>query len=268
MALTDILQADFWSGKVVACKRVQGLSDGAYCVTVKQDEPSGQQHFLLRLQTEAAQCLGAKRYLEGDILFNLQALPFVPKVFYQGQDFLVLEWIDGTAPRKWNNSLLVQLAKRLQNLHHYSVLHCNELAVVPHLDLIQHIFLLLQQLPTEQQGSWLLMLDKLVPFEETDIQVVGHHDLHLQNLVMSQKSGLNIIDWEYASLSNPALELAFFFANNTLSEKQQKYFLNQYIKNNHLITQERAFIRSIASYYPWVKMVNRLWQAVQQSMQP
>ncbi|KAE9529340.1 phosphotransferase [Testudinibacter aquarius] len=264
MLLADILQAEFWQGEVVSCKPLGGLSGDSYCVTV-QHKKSRKQRFLLRLQTETSQRLGSMRQLEGDILFNLQALPFVPKVFYQGEDFLVLKWISGRVLGKWHNETLSALAQRLQSLHHYSVLHGSKLGVLPQLDLIQQIFFLLQQLPAEQQGNWLLMLDKLTPFQENEIQVVAHHDLHLQNLVNSQNSGLSIIDWEYAALSNPALELAFFFASNNLTEKQQRYFLAQYLKNNSLISEDRTFTQSIASYFPWVKLLNQLWLKVQQT---
>lgn len=257
MQLSDILQADFWPSKVTACQTLNGLSGGSYRLELENG-----QCFLLRLQHDDLLRLGAARQFEGDLLFSLQLLSFVPTVFHIGDDFLVLHWIEGLPPTKWNEPHLARLADCLQQLHHFSVLHSTELSALPQLDLIQRIFFLLQQLPAEQQGCWLMQLDKLKPFNDCDVQIVGHHDLHRENIIVQADGSLKLLDWEYAAISNPALELAFMFANNDFNEKQQRYFLRRYTHSNSLIGQDRTFTQSINLYLPWVKLLNRLWLQV------
>ena len=107
-----------------------------------------------------------------------------------------------------------------------------------------------------------MQLDKLKPFNDCDVQIVGHHDLHRENIIVQADGSLKLLDWEYAAISNPALELAFMFANNDFNEKQQRYFLRRYMHSNRLLGKDRTFTQSIKLYLPWVKLLNRLWLQV------
>ncbi|KGQ69792.1 hypothetical protein A1D23_11810 [Chelonobacter oris] len=261
MPLSQILQADFWPSDITSYRLLDGLSGCSYCV-----ELAGQRRFLLRLQPHYLLNLGSNRQFEADLLFGLQLLPFVPSVFYQDEHFLVQHWTEGESPTVWSEPHLLRLADCLQQLHHFSVLHSTEISPLPQIDLIQRIFSLLQQLPSEQHGCWLMKLDQMKPFVESDIQVIGHHDLHLNNLIVQSDGELKLLDWEYAAWSEPALEIAFMLANNPLTEAQQRYFLHHYLKNNKLLEKERLFKQSVALYLPWVTLLNRLWLCVRQHL--
>lgn len=261
MSLSSILSADFWTAKVVSCQALAGASGDSYCV-----ELENRQRFLLRRQNENLRRLGAGREFEADLLFSLQLLPFVPAVFQQGEDFLVQYWVEGTPLTDWSEPHLAQLAADLQQLHQFSVLHSAEINTLPQLDLIQRIFSLLQQLPSEQHGCWLMQLDQMQPFIESEIQVIAHHDLHPNNVIIQADGSFKLLDWEYAAWSEPALEMAFLFANNELSETQQRHVLQCYLQGNWLLQKERAFSQAIARYLPWVKLLNRLWWQVRQTL--
>ncbi|MGV6988793.1 phosphotransferase [Testudinibacter sp. P80/BLE/0925] len=261
MSLSSILNADFWTAKVVSCQPLAGASGDSYGVQLEN-----RQRFLLRRQNETLQRLGAGREFEADLLFSLQLLPFVPSVFHQGNDFLVQHWVEGEPLAQWNEPHLAQLALNLQQLHHFSVLHSAEINTLPQLDLIRRIFSLLQQLPSEQHGGWLMQLDQLTPFVESEIQVIAHHDLHPHNIIVQPDGSFKLLDWEYAAWSEPALEMAFLLANNELSQDQQRYLLQYYLQGNTLLQKEWAFGQAIASYLPWVKLLNRLWWQVRQTL--
>ncbi|MGR6981791.1 phosphotransferase [Testudinibacter sp. P27/CKL/0425] len=259
MSLSRILAAGFWHSEVVSCQPLNGISGYSYSVLLQN-----QQRFVLRLQHEDLLRLGSHRAFEADLLFSLQPLPFVPPVFYQAEDFMLQPWLEGEILPEWNEPHLAQLAACLQQLHHFSALHSAEISPLPPIDLIQRIFSLLQQLPPEQHGAWLVQLDQLPPFVESELQVIAHHDLHRQNIVLQPDGSFKLLDWEYAAWSEPALEMAFMFANNELDSAQQAYFLQAYLQNNPLVKNKTEFRRAVALYLPWVKLLNRLWLQAQQ----
>lgn len=262
MKLSEILQADFWQANILSCQALEGVSGGSYRV-----ELENQQCFLLRLQSQTFSNLGSYRQFEAELLFSLQTLPFVPSLFYQGEDFLVLHWIEGKVATAWDQPHLQQIAECLQQLHHFSLLHLTDISQLPQIDLIQHIFALLQQLPSEQQGCWLMRLDQMQPFIESECRVIAHHDLHVKNVIIQSDGNISFIDWEYAAWSDPALEIAFMFINNELSEVQQHDLLQYYLKNNPLPLEQQRFKQAIIAYLPWVRLLNRLWLQVR-SQQP
>ena len=54
-----------------------------------------------------------------------------------------------------------------------------------------------------------------------------HNDLVHHNLLF-KFNGLVLIDWEYASMNSPLVDLASFISENNLSREQEEFFLKEY----------------------------------------
>ncbi|MBE2895380.1 phosphotransferase [Pasteurellaceae bacterium HPA106] len=218
--------------------------------------------YVVRYFSEARDELGAQRRFEPVLMESLASLAFVPTLYAHNALGVVYRWVDGQGVTQWHDALLTQLAAQLKTLHQFSQQEQAHLHAIPHLDLMQHIFFLLQRIPPEAQSQWLLALDALPAYKESALTTLGHHDLHHHNIVLTPDNRLIWLDWEYASWSNPAFDLASVIVNNELDQSQQQLLWQHYLADNTVIKKTTQLKKLTTSYIPWVRLLNDLWRAV------
>ena len=81
-------------------------------------------------------------------------------------------------------------------------------------------------------------------------------DVHPGNLIRQQNS-LRLIDWEYASDGDVALELAALVAGNALDAEQQRALTERYAALQRL---DAARLRQqMARWQPWLTLLAASW---------
>lgn len=228
---------------LTACSRLIELEDG--------------QKFVWREQSQQATDYGVDYAQEFALLFALVFLPFTPKPYIGGTDFSLLHWQAGSVPGEWCDELLERLAENLATLHRLDWQAVDFTQNIAKLDIAERCQFLWDKLPASYQKdlSFHPPFSAVLPFATA----ICHHDLHLGNLVESEEK-LIIIDWEYASLSDPALEIALFLHANALSSAQQALFFEHYFAKSGL--ERTACLAKVAEYQPLVEKLSTLWFAL------
>lgn len=238
---------------VLSVKKLSGITGGSHLIVT----PSHQ--FILRQQTQQASRLGICYYDEARLLSKLN-LSFAPKPYAFSRTFSLLHWIKGDTLQGYTFSRLKQLAQLFAFLHQIPVQKVKALNL-PRFDIYQRCHFLWQQLTPKQQNLVGKHSDikPIKPFR----LAICHHDVHLDNLVQ-RGNKLYFIDWEYAALSDSALEIAMFLQNNKLSVGQKNVFLRYYF---HYANVERsAFYRKVRAYKKSITRLNQLWYLVHSNM--
>ncbi|MDH2925256.1 thiamine kinase [Nicoletella semolina] len=215
------------------------------------------ERYIWRKQSDRASNYGINYQAEAMLLQELAPLGFTPKVVYSDAQGSLLNWIEGAVPSAFSNELLEKLARYLARLHHFdwqAVKNSQNFAI---LNLAERCTFLWEKLPDTKQKQ----LSSLRPFRQITplAQAVCHHDLHLGNLLL-QDNSLFIIDWEYAALSDPALDIALFFESSQLTSQQKMHFFTHYFAKNSV--NLTAYAAKIKEYQPEIKKLNQLWFAL------
>lgn len=228
---------------LTACSRLITLSNG--------------QKFVWREQSQQATDYGVDYLQEFALLSALSFLPFTPKPYFGAENFSLLHWQAGSVPTEWRDDLLKRLAENLATLHRLDWQAVDFTQNIAKLDIAERCQFLWDKLPASYQAE-LAFHPPFEPVSPFSISVC-HHDLHLGNLVESEEK-LIIIDWEYASLSDPALEIALFLHANALSSAQQALFFEHYFAKSGLA--RTACLAKVAEYRPLVEKLSALWFAL------
>ena len=239
---------------VCSVKNLTGLTACSQLVTLKNGK-----RYVLRTQTPRATNFGINYQQEAQLLNTIFPLGFSPKSIYYDQHFSLLAWIEGEIPSTFSYSRLIKLAEHLARLHQFPIQAVNSTKSIAKLDLSERCQYLWDKLPKEKQA----MLPFSPPFQQIQplTQAVCHHDLHLGNFV-EQGNKLFLIDWEYAAISDPALELALFLNANPLSNEEQATFLTHYFVKNPI--NPIACKEKIDEYKPILEQLNQLWYVISQ----
>lgn len=256
---------------------LQGLTACSQLITLANGE-----RYVLRTQSQRATDYGVNYQQEAQLLRHIAPLGIAPTPIYTDENASLLAWIDGEVPTAFRPDLLRKLADTMAKLHHYeisrdamlasalSAIHSKNFTrctdgrqhgvpttIFPKLDIAERCQFLWDKLSPEKQ----LALPFSPPFQPITPfrHALCHHDVHLGNLV-EQGDRLFLIDWEYAAISDPALDLALFLHANRLSERDQQLFLRCYFAD---FPQDLTpCINKIAEYQSTVQILSDLWYAI------
>ncbi len=240
-----------------AFKFVTDFANQTACSSIIELENG--ERYVVHQQSERAKRLGINYQLELQILTKISPLGFMPEVVFHNEDYLILSYIQGSPPQRYNTILLKKLAEVIAKLHLFEFQQAVDFDIkFTKLDIVERCYFLNQQL--SNSNKFLAELSSLKPIQPFT-QCICHHDLHLGNLIQN-KDQLFLIDWEYTAISDPALEIALFFKGNNLTSNQKADFLNHYFS----LTQfdQRAFEKKIAEYNPAISLLNKLWYELSQ----
>ena len=243
-----------WHTKKQTVSAVTPLTGLTAC-SQRVDTISGQR-YVLRSQTPRATDFGINYQQEALFLKQLAPLNLAPELYYHDHQYCLLGWIEGTTPSAFTPQLLEQLATKLAQLHQFSLNNFPAQHSL-HLNLADRCQFLWDKLPAEKQKT----LGFAPPFQTiTPLrEALCHHDIHLANLVLCENQ-LYLIDWEYAAISDIALELAMLRHSQIFNETQWACFLEHYITKIGLDLP--ACTQKIAEYLPEVAKLSQLWYAL------
>lgn len=211
------------------------------------------ERYVLRRQNARASRYGIDYRQEARLLAKIAPLGIGPQPLYQTETASLLSWIDGQLPTEFTPALLKMLAHCLAALHTFDGQTIDDEALVP-FDLAQRCQFLWQQLPPDVRQT--LPFSPPFPTISPFKRAICHHDIHLQNMVLHH-GALFLIDWEYAALSDPALEIALFFAGNALTDEQKAHFLQHYFAKTGFDVP--AFWHKMAQYAQETAKLSQLW---------
>ncbi|MFX0183028.1 MAG: phosphotransferase [Candidatus Hodarchaeota archaeon] len=89
-----------------------------------------------------------------------------------------------------------------------------------------------------------------------------HGDLVFSNIILTEnQQNLILIDWEYSTLGNPLIDLAYLFSQNQVSLKLQGILTKEY-ENQLKVTINPTELKV---YYKLMLLMSALWYAIQAS---
>ena len=232
--------------------KLAGLTACSQLVELENGE-----RYVLRHQSELATNYGINYQQEVAFLRKLEPFGLSPTVVYADENSALLNWIEGEIPDIFDEKLLKSLAEQLALLHTIPLQALDFEPKFATLDLAERCLFLWNNLSQtkQRQLGFSPPFRQITPFQ----RAICHHDIHLANLVLQEKQ-LFLIDWEYAAISDPALELALLLQANALSANQKEIFLAYYFAKTGF--DSAAFLAKMEEYQPEVNKLSRLWFAL------
>ncbi|WP_164520839.1 phosphotransferase [Vibrio aphrogenes] len=269
----SLVALEAWSKQPICA---QPLSGGLTNQCWKVSTQCGR-HYVWRPHSLSTQILSIHRSHEYHILSALQSAPFSPKVeglFAQG---LLVQWVDGdTLTQVAQYDALASVMKCLSNLHQYSikdaVAHPRlvESANIRSFDYAHCIQGYWQALQPEQRTpilqrrleTFLSQYDVL--YRETLALApvcLCHFDLGDYNIIQTDDAKLVIIDWEYAALASPILDVAISILAGQFDVQLSVTSYAQWQGIN-----ESAWCEMILRWLPPLRFMALLWHQIAYSL--
>ncbi|CAM3557472.1 Thiamine kinase [Vibrio aerogenes CECT 7868] len=205
-----------------------------------------------RPSTLVTQYFSISRHQEYRILSALDTAGFSlsPKPYSLKDEGLIVEWIDGEPPDQDDEKLLVGL---FVQIHQFPVKH---LPVIPfsYIARLDHYWFQLQSLgfPTDTVQALYEQWRVMPNIKETS-DTLCHFDLGMHNIIKTA-SGFKVIDWEYAALADPRLDLAMSFG----TEEALAKIVTDYCYQRH-ISDTDDWIDGVKQWIPRARMLAMLW---------
>ncbi len=195
-------------------KVIKALDTGTTNTSFVIAVPGTKAPFRLRLHNSFSKALGIVREQELLILEALAEQKLSPKLIYTNTeyDFTLFEFIQG---RCWTNTVLSDNKKRYE-LHKLIEKYQSVKPGTPKRNYVlylQHYIGEIQKrspiLAEKRSASLNEFWDELKQFDDQDtMAVLSHHDLIPEN-ILETDNGLMIIDWEYAAVGHPDLDVRY-----------------------------------------------------------
>lgn len=160
---------------------------------------------VVRINSADSIKLGINRQREAEILKLLQPTRLVPEVYYNDQQILVSEFIEGTVLN--DKSLQNAEVKYALSVAISQIQSVKMLGEEPR-NYLQYCRDYIQQLHDKALSPSVIETIEAVALEvdnEGWEPVICHHDLVPENIIINDR-GVFIIDWEYAALGHPELD--------------------------------------------------------------
>ena len=208
---------------------------------------------LARYQPQKKSLPGVDRQREYRILRQLRQTDLVPAVRGYADSWLLLDWLPGEAlSEEGFPAALESVAGELAKLHRQP-----PSGYPLQLQKLLERYWQLSQ-PSRRHCGWLRALRRLQRIGEPKPLRLAllHMDVHPGNLIR-QENKLRLIDWEYASDGDIALELAALVAGNALEPTQQSALIEHYAALQQL--DATCLRRQMARWQPWLTLLAASW---------
>ncbi|TCS38917.1 phosphotransferase [Reinekea marinisedimentorum] len=203
MHLRTVLEKIYFvTGENLSVQRVpNALTNQVYKITSKPSEKM----WALRVSKQISRELGIDRAREEKILDHLKGNAWVLRPFFFNQAICLTEWVHGTP---FYVHSVEQIQKLSQLIHE---IHSQPLGGLTHIqptEIDKQLLHLLKRLPEATDSAFSnLLLKKIKHYVFPKKLTLCHHDLHPENIIVSQTQ-LKLLDWEYASLGDPLIDIA------------------------------------------------------------
>ncbi|PTY36034.1 hypothetical protein BGP77_01550 [Saccharospirillum sp. MSK14-1] len=221
--LPNALAAERWPG---------GLCNRLFRVTTDTG------HYALRLNHPDSERLGIDRQREQQLLITLADQPWAPTPLSVQDHWLLTPWYDGASPAQGAHTDLAWLTTALMAVQSIEI-SGEPLNIA---DQIRHLHDYPNTLPPAFSQAVLKHCnDYQLPAQLT----LCHHDWHPGNLAVTE-SGWVLLDWEFAALGDPAMDLAAVCSGFDLSEAQSLQLADVLDIRNDRLQQARAMMSALA----------------------
>ncbi|VAX76755.1 Thiamine kinase [Serratia symbiotica] len=227
---------------------VQGLTAASWRIDLDD------QIVLVRTQTVEKSVLGISRKREARLL-RRSGKGLGPQVLAQSNHWIIVEWLIGQCATNKGLNALNQcgaLAEMVAGLHRSPLSGYR-------LNLQKQLASYWYQLDKRRlTPAWLgYQQHFLRTTPPTPLKIAPlHMDIHPGNLVIST-TGLRLIDWEYATDGDVALDIAVLFRNNDWTSDQQDCFLQHYTQHGYPAASQLH--AQVQHWLPWVDYLMLMW---------
>lgn len=200
---------------ISVCRDESALTNSVYKIT------NGDCAWSLRINNKQASQLGISRERERVVIDSIQTLDWSPIVTAQHENYLLTSWCDGEPFKPETEQHLDQLASAIRNIQQVALTEETE-----PLKIDKQLALLITQVENLDSEFQQAIYDKLGAYQPPDRFVLCHHDWHPGN-VLTNNNQLTVLDWEYAALGDPLIELACVSQGFKLTVSQERHLLTQ-----------------------------------------
>lgn len=208
---------------------------------------------LARRQQSEYPIPGVNRRREYHILRHLAGSGLAPTVLGINREWLLLSWLPGdTLDSGRLSDCIAPLTGLVIRLHRQPLSGYR-------LDMLRLLESYWQQSrPSRRHSGWLKALKACQRRGEPRPLRLAllHMDIHAGNIIVD-RDGLHLIDWEYASDGDVALELAATIAGNGLDKQSQSDLTERYAEQQRL--DFRQLNHQIRLWQPWLRLLMASW---------
>ncbi|HCZ9547397.1 TPA: thiamine kinase [Vibrio alginolyticus] len=208
--------------------------------------------YIWRPTSHVCKAFSISRHSEYQVLNAVSSLEIGPKPVFIHEQGLLVEWIEGEALTE-SGLALSNLLSIAAKIHQYPI---SAIPLVPfsYISRIDHYWLELggQYVGTEFEA--LYMKWRTEPNVARVPLALCHFDLGCYNLVRGE-SGVKVIDWEYAGIADPRLDLTLTIqvANAPVEEAVKQYCQLRGIEDVSL------WLRGVHAWQPRTLVMAMLW---------
>ena len=223
------------------------LSNKVYKVT------SGYGSYGLRINNPSSTSLGIDRRNEASLLKMIEKQTWSPNVEYISSTVLLTRWYQQSSTID-STGFLSNTMNLLTSVHQFPVLDANNLKT---LNVAEHISKYLAHIKTP-----LAFKDAVTNFcsryRIPEDKVLCHHDWHRGNLIQT-KNELILLDWEYAALGDPLIDIACFINGLQLKEPDIQLLTQKFNLNRERLQQTIALTELMSFVWYMVRFPNKDW---------
>lgn len=227
-------------------------------------------HYVWRPHSVSTQSFSINRSNEFEVLNILEGFALSPSVQALLPQGLLVEWVDGlTLMGQHSEQLSTLVVKCLVSLHQYPLPQTHSLPIFDYQSCIQNYW---QSLPSQQQTAryqqWFeafyQQYDELRNRTESILApCLCHFDLGSYNIIQKANLDLVMIDWEYAAISSPVVDLATTILAEQLNVKES---VECYLELRGLDIDKAQFIAIVEEWLPYLRFMALLWHQVNFSL--
>ncbi|MCF7354791.1 phosphotransferase [Vibrio sp. CK2-1] len=227
-------------------------------------------HYVWRPHSISTQSFSINRSNEFEVLNVLEGFALSPNVQALLPQGLLVEWVDGvTLMGQHNETLSLLVVKCLVYLHQYPLPQNHSLPIFDYQSCIENYW---QALPSQQQTQryqqWFerfyQQYDELKNRTESILPpCLCHFDLGSYNIIQKPDLELVVIDWEYAAMASPVVDLATTILAEQLSVEES---VECYRELSRLDIDKSQFIAIVEEWLPYLRFMALLWHQVNFSL--
>ncbi|MGF1755429.1 phosphotransferase [Vibrio makurazakiensis] len=207
--------------------------------------------FVWRPTTSITEAFSITRHQEFQILSAIEPLQLGPKPIVINEKGLLVEWIDGES--LYEGLELDSLLRTAISVHHVNT---QRLPLTPFsfTARVDHYWFQLDEQHKSEEYSAIYQEWRSAPNVKDVGLALCHFDLGGYNLVKNEQ-GIKIIDWEYASLADPRLDLTLSIVASEHPVLQSVYRYCQL----RGVSDVDTWVDGVQAWLPRSKMMAMLW---------
>lgn len=160
--------------------------------------------YIWRPNSYQSQMFGISRIREQQLLESLKAYDFTPSPYFLCDKGLLLEWVEGEVSVFPISD--IEMISTITKIHSIDI-HNKPIALFSYTAKVDSYWLKLESSLKNEEFATLYNLWRNLPKIPPVEQTLCHLDLNQANIIRTSH-GLSVIDWEYACVADPRMDLA------------------------------------------------------------